>query len=279
MTGGLVGRIVSPGQPGVAMGMRRWAVGLVCALALVAADLAVVVPAAAQEPSSVEPSALPGLESEPAPAPALEPPREVDGSLPAAPSASDRNAMEVLGKRDETVAPAASLGDGPGGGYDKDESQRVDELTTDRQVVFENPDGSRTAVLSATPVRFQDESGVWQDVDLSLEDSAAGKRAKASALPVTLLDDPASGQVRWDTPDGPLTTRVAGIDGLAKAQTTKQANQVRWDGPANVSVTAALTTSGVNQDVVLADAVAPSSYEFELELPTGWSARLKIISK
>lgn len=249
----------------------RGSVGVACAVLLLASGF-VGVPAAAAEVDT-DASDLPALKSDEAPVQKLEKPVAADDDkFPEAPGPSERNQVDVLGKKDQKHAPLPSA-EPRGQGFVKGQSERDTSSTTPFQDVYDNPDGSHTMLLSPVPARFKDGNGHWTDVDLTLVDGNGGKRPTASPFPVTLLSDPSEGLTRLETEDGPLVTRLANVNGLQNAKVSDSPNEVRWTSDRNVAARASVTTSGINHDVVLKDPTASASYRFELVLPQDWSAR------
>lgn len=66
-------------------------------------------------------------------------------------------------------------------GFVEGSSVEVEALTTETRKVFDNPDGTSTAEVSASPVRFKDASGRWTALDMKLKPGAGS--AKAGFVP------------------------------------------------------------------------------------------------
>ncbi|MEM9204647.1 MAG: hypothetical protein AAGC53_23640, partial [Actinomycetota bacterium] len=94
---------------------------------------------------------------------------------------------------DLAAAPAAiaAVVDVVADGFVEGASLRIESETTESVEVFANPDGSRTAVMSAGPVRARDEAGVWAPIDTSLARDASGDFvAENTSVDVTVLATP-----------------------------------------------------------------------------------------
>jgi RHS repeat-associated protein len=168
-------------------------------------------------------------------------------------------------ERDMSAPPRAEP---PAGRFDEATSVVVDELTTSTVEVFENVDGSQTAVVAAQPVRLEDEAGDWQEIDLTLSADGSGDvSTEASPVPVTLpAADPAAvqvesgaGLVEVSAPDVVENPSGPEVDGASAV--------VEGDGGIAARVDA--TVWGFEHSVVLPDAQAPSSYQLELTVPSG----------
>ncbi|MGW6636512.1 DNRLRE domain-containing protein [Streptomyces cyaneofuscatus] len=67
---------------------------------------------------------------------------------------------------------------------------RVEALSerTENTSTFANADGSTTVEAASGPIRFQDESGAWQSIDVDLVRSSQGVHAKSHPLDLKLAD-------------------------------------------------------------------------------------------
>lgn len=98
------------------------------------------------------------------------------------PSPNDSKAAKVTGLGAGGVAEATELR------FDPENSVVVNDMTTETQMVFEDPAGSRTAVVSGGPVRLKDENGVWKPFDLTLVPDVSGTlHPVTSPVPVGLF--------------------------------------------------------------------------------------------
>jgi hypothetical protein len=91
----------------------------------------------------------------------------------------------------------------------------VEELTSPTAAVFANPDGTRTALVTAGPARFRAGDGTWVDYDLDLVARGDGTLGPA-AHPAPAAIDPATATVGLPTPAGTVTmthpgARPAGV--------------------------------------------------------------------
>ena len=60
----------------------------------------------------------------------------------------------------------------------ENKSVKIDEECDEFTTVFQNPDGTKTAYLFGSPVRFKDENGKWQEVDSQLVEVEQEKKDK-----------------------------------------------------------------------------------------------------
>ena len=162
-------------------------------------------------------------------------------------------------------------------GFDPARSTFIEAETTPTRRVASNPDGSKTLLLSAAPVRFKDNSGVWRDIDLSLVPGAGGAlAAKSSAVPARLGAKGTGDLATLDTLAGPIVLRhpdaLPAPATVGKDDKRSQATYAKAL-PGGRDVVMSLTNAGIKENVVLADRSAPSSYTNELVLPAGVTAR------
>ncbi|MFI5620337.1 DNRLRE domain-containing protein [Streptomyces sp. NPDC051567] len=100
--------------------------------------------------------------------------------------------------------------------------KRVEALSerTESSSVFANPDGTTTVEAGSGPLRYQDASGTWQDIDVELvKNSDGGVRAKAHPLGLKLAGPTPAEQAakarsagapgQAETPSVPLVTLAA----------------------------------------------------------------------
>jgi RHS repeat-associated protein len=234
----------------------RPAVAVLISLALLGVEARVAAPAQAQvrTPPARD---LPGLTSPPGPK--VEPERPVVGddiaNIPPHPAELDK------------VRPKAKPS-----AFDAARSTVVDAATSPTSKVFDNPDGSRTEQLSAGPVRFKDATGTWRDIDTTLAPGPDGTLGPRSTAQRTRLA-PAAGATEavLETAAGPIGLRHPGA-----ATTTAVAEGSKLTYPrasAGRDLALAVTSVGVAESVVLADAKASTVYRDEFTLPAGVSAR------
>jgi len=95
----------------------------------------------------------------------------------------------------------------------------LDEETTATKRVYLNPDGTRTAQLTALPTRYREPSGAWRDIDRRLQPGTDLDELVPTAGPATeaRLARRANGITRLTAADGtvllrhPDATAVAGV--------------------------------------------------------------------
>lgn len=195
--------------------------------------------------------------------------------LPALPAAAQQKARPDEGRGDfenppphpdnlEKVHPSSTT-------FDPARATVIDSETTATRKSYRGSDGTRTDVLSLEPVRYQDEKGVWRDIDTSLVAGGDGSFAAKAAPSSARVPARADGPVVLATPKGPIAIRhqgAAAIPGTAEDSSVTYVNAL---GRRDLRL--ALTAEGVEDFVVLPDAGAGSSYVLELSLPGGLAAR------
>lgn len=227
----------------------REALSAVAIVAVLSASQSLVAPAAvAQQPPAL---GLPApLESEPPPPPRVEIP--AGDSTGAPPHPAQRSS--------EPPAPRSS--------FDPARSRVLDAETTPTKLVYANPDGSRTAVLSQAPVRFKDPAGAWRDIDTSVVASGGGLAAKSAPDAATLGALAAGALATVATPAGDVVARHP--DALPVPGTpTKDGATYAKALPGGRDLIVRPLVGGFTESVVLPDAKAPSSYRLELVVPAG----------
>jgi RHS repeat-associated protein len=219
------------------------------------------------EVGGVEPDELPSLPVGDEPVVEPEMPSGDFGAPP--PLVAGEASNEVV----DVEAAESSVRVDEGAGSLVEESSQVQQLTTPTREVFENPDGSLTETLSSSPVRFQDESGVWQDIDVTLvEDENGDFVTAASPAPVRFsAEEP--GAVEVGLPEGAV--RISAPDVVAEELSASEASgaSVVAEGEGGSAVEVVATPWGVEQFLTVPDGDSPGSYELELLLPAGLTAR------
>ncbi|MEO6628868.1 MAG: PA14 domain-containing protein, partial [Aquihabitans sp.] len=161
-------------------------------------------------------------------------------------------------------------------GFEGGKSTRVDDLTSETREVFDNPDGTRTAKVAASPVRFKDAAGAWRGFDTRLEEQGDGRLSPKSAPAGDSVADSASasaslasvstsaGQVALRQPkSADVAAVLAGGDALFEGALGK-----------GVDLRIALRPHGFDSTVVLSEYQSGASTRQEvLEVPKGVTAR------
>ncbi len=124
--------------------------------------------------------------------------------------------------------------------------------------------------LTTQPTRYL-QNGVWKDLDDTLVAGADGSLAPKSAPGSTRLPSRADGVTTLDTPAGPIAIRHPGASS-ASAKASK-ASAAYAGALGRRDLLAVLTADGVEEFVTLPDAAAGASYQLEVTLPPGLSAR------
>ena len=229
---------------------------VVAVTAMVVADLVAVpsTPAVAAPPKAKQSKDLAAISSEPAPTPRLDVPPGDAANPPPHPSDLER----------QRPAPDS---------FDPARSTVVDAETTPTKKVYKNPDGSFTGLLHARPVRYQDDAGVWKDLDLALVRAADGRLRAKSAPSGAHLSPGANGPLATiETAAGPITLHHPDAAPV-QATTDKQKASYRGALPGGRDLVLVLTGDGFEESVVLPDSGASPSYVAEFRMPAGLSAR------
>ena len=160
--------------------------------------------------------------------------------------------------------------------YDPARSVTVDAETTPTKKVVTNPDGSRTEISSAAPVRFQDATG-WHDIDLTLVPGPGGALGAKSAQGAATLAAKADGTTAAgavasiDTPAGPIALRHP--QSAPAPAVANQATATYKGALGGRDLILALSATGFEETVVAPTAKAASTYTDEFVLPAGVTAR------
>ncbi|MGH9224658.1 MAG: hypothetical protein ACRD2W_12970, partial [Acidimicrobiales bacterium] len=92
--------------------------------------------------------------------------------------------------------------------FDPARSKLVESETTPTKLVYGNRDGSETAILSQTPVRFNDPTtGTWRDLDPSVVATPDGLAARALPSAATLGSVARGSLATVSTPAGEVVVR------------------------------------------------------------------------
>jgi YD repeat-containing protein len=165
-------------------------------------------------------------------------------------------------------------------GFDEQSSRRNEQATTPTAEVFNNVDGSQTAVLSPYPVRFRESKDeAWQVIDLDIDATVAKRsttaRHRAKRAPKgfpTFGRSAQDGVVTFGQGDNVFTVRHE--DAEARAGKIDGRDVHFKDAlSGGRDLVEHLTPTGFEEDVVLPDADAPTSYEVKVDLPAAATAR------
>lgn len=159
-------------------------------------------------------------------------------------------------------------------GFDAARSTPEDDATTSgTQRRYRNPDGSRTLLLSQTPVRFRDRSGRWVDIDRSLVAAPDGSLEPKAAPEGVHLSKSSQGAIATlDTPAGPIALRHPDVVASAvtvRGDTASYANAL----PGGRDVALAAADGGLEETVTLSSPAAGPTYVDDVVLPAGVTAR------
>lgn len=184
-----------------------------------------------------------------------------------------------------------------GKGFDAQRSVRDDAKVGPAFEVFDNPDGTSTAVLTSGAVRFRASDGAWRDYDLRVQPQSAAKSAETVVQPVAesgvvrspedlvarasdvaaaIAADPTDGLARLGTPLGPIVVGAPDVAGVVEGPVVnqEQRSEVKYATErTGVTVKVGLATRGLEQSLVVDRPSGPSSYVAPLELPPGVAAK------
>lgn len=162
--------------------------------------------------------------------------------------------------------------------YDPSGSTTVDALTTSSREVLENPDGSRTALLSPAPVRYRDDSGDWQPIDLGLQSDGQDRLAPIGAPTDIVIPNDASEAIAVDqVGSGEISLRAPAILGQPGNASVVDggvaADTVQVIGSSSVESRVTPSPSGFEHDIVFpTQGSSVSSYDLVFDLPDGVTA-------
>ena len=139
--------------------------------------------------------------------------------------------------------------------------------TTPTKRVWQNPDGSRTAQLSASPVRFKGTDGIWRDFDFSLSPTPNGRLAAKASPDSVQFGAVADGTLaELPTAAGTIKLRHPGAQrGTLKVDGPRATYSNALSGGRDVVLEA--TPGGFKETVILPEAGAPGSYIEMFDLP------------
>ncbi|MEL7210043.1 MAG: hypothetical protein AAGK32_17740, partial [Actinomycetota bacterium] len=159
------------------------------------------------------------------------------------------------------------------GAFDPETSVPIEAETTEQREVFENEDGSFTAELSTEPVRYRDEDGEWQDVDLGFEEAPDGRvTASRTPTPVELSADQPGG-LTVETEAGPVSFSAPDVVAGQSAEPETDGRTAVSEARNGIETRIDVTRTGFEHAIVVPDASGPSSYALEVSLPPGLTVR------
>jgi hypothetical protein len=163
-----------------------------------------------------------------------------------------------------TVASAASAG-GPAKGQE-DPSLRTAHSSTTVDAL-----GRHVLRLYPAAVNYRDANGAWQPVDNTLvSDSSGGATNAANSFQAALPSD-LSGPVSFSTAAGSVSFRLAGAHGHGSVSGSRDTYAAALPG---VDVAYAVGNAGVKETLTLANAAAPTSFDYDLSTSNGITPRL-----
>lgn len=135
-----------------------------------------------------------------------------------------------------------------------------------RTRVYANPDGTKTAQISAQPEFFRTPEGRWEPIDSTLVDDGGVVRNKAGAIGhrfAKKADAKALGEYR--VKDG--VSVGFGVAGASPVTGSKDGDLINYaDVRAHSDVELQSTTTGIKETIVLKSKDAPTEWDFPLDL-------------
>lgn len=146
------------------------------------------------------------------------------------------------------------------------EAKELPDKRTAVSKTFALPNGSRELHIYQSPVNYRDEDGDWKPIDNGLRASATGLVNGENSFDLHLPQRMGDGAVRIDVGDQWLSYKLLGSTvSLAKVG----GDTASYESQSGVSFELTSLPTGVKENIVLADAGAPSSFAFELGLSEG----------
>lgn len=150
-------------------------------------------------------------------------------------------------------------------GYSPSSSTEVVGDRTADSTTFANPDGSNTSVMSSVPVHYQDARGAWQNIDTAVHPDPATRGvlvSGANSFKATFSSLGAGG-VSISTPSGPVAFNPTGAAAVAPTVSPSDPSTVVYPNAwADVDLTYKVTSSGVEEHLVIKSAAAASTFNF-----------------
>lgn len=151
----------------------------------------------------------------------------------------------------------------------------VDAETTATRKLYKSGDGSFIAEVSPKPTRFKDATtGTWRDIDLTLVpgiDGSLGPKAADPSSSAHLSPVGDATVAAFDTSAGPIGMRLPA--GVAAPASVRGRTATYKGAVGGNDLTLDLTSDGVEESVVLADARAEPTHTVEFAVPAGVTAR------
>jgi RHS repeat-associated protein len=200
--------------------------------------------------------------------------RELPPMSSAKPRASAPPVSEVGSFEDPPTGGRAPAGWSPvSTGFQPGRSVVDGSLTSPTRVVYDNPDGTHTARLSTTPVRFRDAAGRWTRYDEDLVVKGGALVPTAAPPGSEISTDPGSEVlVQAATAAGPVG--LGQSDGGVQAPAVDGAVATFGDVEGSADLEVSLTPTGFETTLVVpAASEGANAFEQRLELPAGVAAR------
>ena len=164
-----------------------------------------------------------------------------------------------------TSAVAAGAG-GPGQGRHEDPS-----LRTSHSATTVDASGRHTVRIYAGPVHYRDSQGSWQPIDNTLVADGSGNVTNAANSYRASLPADVSSPVQFTTAAGSVAFQLVGGHSHRSVEGAHASYAGALPG---VNVAYAVGNAGVKETLSLADASAPSSFEYALQVSPGLTPRL-----
>lgn len=203
--------------------------------------------------------------------------------VPASPSSSSAaiaaSALRLVSSSaSATTASPAAAGGGSAAQPGGSSSPVVEESFTAFSHRVRRADGSQSVDVTAGPSHFRDAQGHWQDIDLRAADDGAGRFRPVRAAKAHRIGKVSSGSVvTIDTSAGALTVSHADATGARSTSDGTRPGGLEVRYPKGLAggrdLVEGFTVTGVEERVSVPDAAAGASYQVQLGLPKGATAR------
>lgn len=177
-----------------------------------------------------------------------------------------KQALQVMPRQPQTEVKTGAQPTVATDSYDPRFSRELVGERDARTRVFANPDGTKTAQISAQPEFFRTPDGKWEKIDTTLIDDGGVVRNKAGAIGHRFAknaDSKALGEYR--VRDG--VSVGFGVVGAAPVAGNRDGDLINYaDVRAQSDVELQSTTTGIKETIVLKSKDAPTEWDFPLEL-------------
>jgi RHS repeat-associated protein len=175
--------------------------------------------------------------------------------------------MDIARSEDPVVSESA------GGNPAAPQGEELPGRRTETSNTYRLPDGRLQTYLFEAPVNYKDADGKWMPVEEELEEAPDGSITNGdNSFDVRLPDSLESGAVRLSVGDAWVSQKPLELG--TEAAALDEDTALYEAGAAGVSFEFTGLANGLKEDIVLADASAPSTFHFLLEASPGLTPNL-----